>query len=72
MWVRIELEGRPPLFICECYFPHSSKTRKHRAAWNEVAERAQVYRELGLLVVMGDFNAHTDVNGGKMDTAAGC
>ena len=42
MWVRIELEGRPPLFICECYFPHSSKTRKHRAGWNEVAESASL------------------------------
>jgi hypothetical protein len=69
VWARLEFKGSVPVFICECYFPHSSKTRQHRAAWREVSERAREYGEVGHVVVMGDFNAHIGINGGSTDAA---
>jgi hypothetical protein len=36
VWARLEMEGGVPIFICECYFPHSAQTRQHRAAWREI------------------------------------
>ena len=29
MWTRVELQGNNPIFVAECYFPHSSKTVEH-------------------------------------------
>jgi hypothetical protein len=69
VWARLEMEGGVPIFICECYFPHSAQTRQHRAAWREISERAKEYGEVGHVVVMGDFNAHTGINGGITDAA---
>ena len=69
VWVRLEIEGGVPIFFCECYFPHSSKLRKQRAAWREISARAREFQEYGHVVVMGDFNAHTGINGGKTDSA---
>ena len=57
------------VFICECYFPHGGKIRKHRAAWREVVDRAREFGEAGHVVVMGDFNAHIGINGGIADAA---
>ena len=68
-WARIDVEGGVPIFQCEAYFPHSNKTRQHRAAWREIAQRAREYAEIGHVVVLGDFNAHTGINGGKQDYA---
>ena len=69
VWSRIEFEGSAPVFQCECYFPHSSKTRQHRAAWRDIHARVIEYKEIGHVVVMGDLNAHTGINGGCKDTA---
>ena len=69
VWSRIEFEDGIPLFQCECYFPHSAKTRQHREAWREIQARAREYGELGHIAVMGDFNAHIGVNGGGTDSA---
>ena len=69
VWARLEIEGGVPIFICESYFPHSSKLRKQRAAWREIAARAREFQEIGYVIVMGDFNAHIGINGGKTDSA---
>jgi len=69
VWTRLELDSGAPVFICEAYFPHSSKIRKHRKAWQEIAVRVREYSENGHVVVMGDFNAHTGANGGSVDAA---
>ena len=69
VWARLEFEGSVPIFICECYFPNNNNTRKHRDAWREISLRARDYGQVGHVVVMGDFNAHTGVNGGNVDTA---
>jgi len=67
VWARMELEGGAPVFVGECYFPHSAKTRLHREAWKEVVERVREYSEVGHVVLMGDFNAHAGLNGGSSD-----
>jgi hypothetical protein len=68
-WARIEIEGGVPIFLGECYFPQSSNLRKQRAAWSEVTTQATEFQESGHVVLMGDFNAHIGINGGKIDTA---
>jgi len=69
VWVRLELEGDTPVFIGECYFPHSTKVRQHRLAWAEVADRAREFAETGHIVLMGDFNAHVGLHGDPTDAA---
>jgi hypothetical protein len=71
MWTRIEVPMGLPLFVAETYFPHSSKTSEHRAAWGEIREAVIAYRGLGHIVIMGDFNAHTGACGDKTVDAAG-
>jgi len=56
VWTRLELEGGNPVFIGECYFPHSTNVRKHRLGWIEVSYRAREYAEVGHVVLMGSLN----------------
>ena len=58
-----------PIFIAVCYFPHSSDTKKHRAAWTELEEGLEELRLLGHVLIMGDFNAHTGLDEAKVDSA---
>jgi len=69
VWTRLELEGGNPVFIGECYFPHSTNVRKHRLGWIEVSYRAREYAEVGHVVLMGDFNAHVGLHGDTTDAA---
>jgi hypothetical protein len=69
MWVRIELLNCTPIFVAECYFPHSSKTIEHTSAWKDIASKTKEFQEIGLVLIMGDFNAHIGLNNDVTDTA---
>jgi len=70
VWSRIETNDSEPIFVAECYFPHSSETTKHKQAWDELESKADEYRLTpGHLLIMGDFNAHTGLDQSKVDTA---
>jgi hypothetical protein len=69
VWSRIEIEGSEPIFEAECYFPHSTETKEHKKAWDELEEQADEYRIIGHLLIMGDFNAHTGLDLSPVDTA---
>ena len=58
VWTRIEITGGSPIFIAECYFPENSDTVSHRRAWAEVETCCAEFRNLGHLLIMGDFNTH--------------
>jgi predicted secreted protein len=69
LWSRIEINGSEPIFVAECYFPHSTETKEQKQAWDELEDKADEYRILGHLLIMGDFNAHTGLDQSKVDTA---
>lgn len=69
VWNRIEIDGSEPIFQAECYFPHSTETKEHKRAWNELEAGADEYRSAGHLLIMGDFNAHTGLDDSPVDTA---
>ena len=52
-----------PLYICECYFPHSKNIQGHKEAWEEIQNEANKLANEGHILIMGDFNAHTGLNG---------
>jgi hypothetical protein len=69
VWSRVEIDEARPIFVAECYFPHSSETAKHKRAWMELEPKIDEYRLVGHLLIMGDFNAHTGLDQSKVDTA---
>jgi hypothetical protein len=69
VWSRIEINGSEPIFAAECYFPHSTETKEHKKAWDELEDKVDEYRIIGHLLIMGDFNAHTGLDQSKIDTA---
>ena len=69
VWNRIEIDGSEPIFVAECYFPHSTETKEHKKVWDELEEKSDEYRITGHLLIMGDFNAHTGLDQSPVDTA---
>jgi hypothetical protein len=69
--MRIELQGEKPLFVATCYFPHSSKTKLHAKAWDEIETGVAEFKHIGHVVVSGDFNAHAGCNGDTLTDTAG-
>ena len=67
MWIRISTQDGHPIFIAECYFPHSSNTKSHKMIWNRLHAMIKDYMRTGFVIIMGDFNAHTAVE--NTDTA---
>ena len=67
MWIRISTQDGHPIFIAECYFPHSSNTKSHKMIWNRLHDMIKDYMRTGFVIIMGDFNAHTAVE--NTDTA---
>ena len=54
-----------------CYLPHSSKTKLHAKAWDEIETGVSEYKQVGHVVVFGDFNAHVGCNGDTLTDTAG-
>ena len=71
VWTRIELKGSHPLFVATCYFPHSSLTKLHAKAWDEIEKGVSEYKGLGHVIVFGDFNARAGCNGDPHTNTAG-
>ena len=71
MWTRIESQGNHPLFVATCYFPHSTETRLHAKAWDEIEEGVNEYKQTGHVIIFGDFNAHAGCNGDPLTDTAG-
>ena len=67
IWARVQLSEDLPIFVCECHFPHSSDTKGHRLIWSRLSTLTNDYKKLGYVIILGDFNAHTDSS--HMDTA---
>lgn len=70
MWCRIETGG-DPVFVGECYFPHATNIQEHRKAWKETRDVVERTRNMGHIVLMGDFNAHLGMNGDHRVDSAG-
>ena len=68
VWSRIETDGCTPIFVAECYFPNSNESTKHKSAWDDIEDKVNEYRNLGHLLIMGDFNAHVGLDKSKIDT----
>ena len=68
VWSRIEIDGSTPIFVAECYFPNSNESTKHKSAWKDIEDKVNEYRNLGHLLIMGDFNAHVGLDESKIDT----
>lgn len=64
MVCRMELRGDLPLYTIACHFPISTDTQGIKTLVKE-------YGELGHVVLMGDFNAHSKANGEKLEDTAG-
>jgi hypothetical protein len=69
VWIRVEINESEPIFVAECYFPHSTETKEHKTAWDELGDKVDEYRITGHLLIMGDFNAHTGLDQSPVDTA---
>jgi hypothetical protein len=70
MWCRIETGG-DPVFVGECYFPHATNIQEHRKPWKEIRDVVERTRNMGHIVLMGDFNAHLGMNGDHRVDSAG-
>jgi len=69
---RVEMRRRqPPVYVFEVHFPQSTDAGGHKAMWAIVEPLVLEYKELGHVVLMGDFNAHTKANGDKTEDTAG-
>ena len=66
LWTRIEIKGGFPIFVAECYFPNCSDSSAHKRAWAEIATCCSEFRNLGHLLIMGDFNTHIGLDKSKI------
>jgi hypothetical protein len=57
--------------VFEVHFEKSTDTDGHKKMWAKIRELVREYEDLGHVVLMGDFNAHTKANGDKTADAAG-
>ena len=63
-WVRLQLKRHEtPIFICECYFPHSKALEEHKIVWSEITQQVSKLSLEGHIIIMGDFNSHIGANG---------
>ena len=56
---RIERDKDLPLFVIACHFMHSRDMKAHRELWSRIEKLCNEAGEVGDVVLMGDFNAHT-------------
>ena len=69
---RVEMHRRQlPVYVFEVHFEKSTDTAGHKKMWAKIRELVREYEDLGHVVLMGDFNAHTKANGDKTADAAG-
>ena len=67
---RIERDKDLPLFVIACHFMHSRDMKAHRELWSRIEKLCNEAGEVGDVVLMGDFNAHTQANGDETEVDA--
>ena len=70
MACRIELDQAIlPLYVLETHFPNDGS--KHHALWAKISHLVKDYTDLGHVILMGDFNARTGLNGDPITNTKG-
>jgi len=57
-WVKLSLLDGRSVFVCSAYMPQSNKSVEAREAYLALKSAVKEYTEQGLVVVLGDMNAH--------------
>ena len=57
-WLKLSLLDGRSVFVCSAYMPQSNQSVAAREAYLALKSAVKMYSEQGLVVVLGDMNAH--------------